>query len=236
MKFFSSGGAAVVLGGEPRANLLPPEVRQKEAARTTFRLFGFGAIAVVVIMIGVYVFSAVYATGAASDLAAAQSRTNALAKEKATYAPVTTTANLIKAVEVARTNGTSTEILWSAMYDQVASRLPAGVSIVSGTISGRLPWQPVLLPAGPLRAARVGTMGFVISGRNLIDGASLMRSLSTITGFADATIDQSSLTSGVYQTTFTLNLSSAALSGRFQPAAAATAAPATPAAAQGASK
>lgn len=215
MKTRSKKANAIVLGGEPRADLLPPEVHQKAKARSTRRILGLLVIFALAVVAGGYSAGVVWATQAQTGLVAAQDRTQVLLTEKLTYLEATTIANLLTTVTSARQFGASTEILWDALFDQITSYLPEGVTLVSGTMIGRAPWESEPAPAGPLRSPRVATLNLVVMSSSLPDETTLVRRLAQLPGFADATPDSVAQADGVFTTTITLNVNEDALSGRF---------------------
>lgn len=207
--------AGLVLGGEPRVELLPPEVAQQEKARGMRRLSAIAVVVVLILVLGGYGLATLQSAQAQADLTAAQARTSVIQAERAKYSKVTTTAQLIGDIQTARTLGASTEILWPDLMAAIRSSLPAGVFIQSATMKGRAPWDAALTPGGPLRQPRIATLTLVISSPNIFDATAIVRSLVNVPGFADATPDTVSGTSGGYTTTVTLNVNEKALSGRF---------------------
>ncbi|MES2169264.1 MAG: hypothetical protein V4479_00870 [Actinomycetota bacterium] len=207
--------AGLVLGGQPRVELLPPEVAQNEQARATRRRLIALFVVVLIIVIAGYGAAVFHGQQAQGDLAAAQARTAAIQGERQKYAAVTTTDALITDIDAARTLGASTEIIWSDLLDSIRASLPAGVSITSATMKGTAPWEVPLTPAGPLREPRIATLSIVISSPTIFDATDIVRALVTVPGFADATPDTVTGGSGGYSTTITLNVNDKALSGRF---------------------
>jgi hypothetical protein len=206
----------IVLGAEPRANLLPPEVHQADRARSVRRIFVMLAILAVVVVGGGYAASAFRAAQAQGGLDVANARTLTLQQEMAKYADATSLSNLVKTVTSAQQVAVSKEVLWNTHYDAIVSLLPAGVTLVSGTMVGQSPWDAAMTTNGPLRVPRVATISFVLSSANIIDETTIVRRLSELGGFGDASADNLTvIADGNYSLAVTLNLSSDALSGRF---------------------
>jgi hypothetical protein len=207
--------SGLVLGGQPRVELLPPEVAQQEKSRATRRrLIGLFVVVLLVVVAG-YGLAVFRGQQAQGDLAAAQARTGAIQAERQKYSAVTTTDALISDIGAAQTLGASTEIIWSNLLDSIRASLPAGVTITSATMKGTAPWETALTPAGPLREPRIATITLVISSPTIFDATDIVRALVTVPGFADATPDTVTGGSGGYSTTITLNVNDKALSGRF---------------------
>jgi hypothetical protein len=157
----------------------------------------------------------VYAATAQSRLVAAQERTQELLAEQVEYSAATSVAQLLDATIETRRFGTSTEVVWADVLSAIASRLPEGANFHSFSATARAPWEPEMAPTGPLREPRVATLNFIIRSTTVLDATNLFRSLDDITGFADATPDQVEDRSGVFHTTFTLNVDLDALAKRF---------------------
>lgn len=205
----------LVLGGEPRVFLLPPEAALREKARGMRRL-SILLLILVIVAVGVGYGWAFYRNSSAQDaLAAAQAQTQSLVGQRQKYAKATTVASLVSGVAESKKLGASTEVLWADLMDAVRSSLPEGVLIESATMKARAPWEPELMPAGPLRQPRVATLNIVITSPTILDATAIVRSLVNVPGFADATPDSVTEGAGTYSTTVTLNVSEKALSNRF---------------------
>lgn len=210
-----SGRKSLVLGGEPRVFLLPPEAAQREKARGARRLSILLLVLVIVVVGAGYGYAFSLNTTAQGALTDAQSQSAALVKQRTQYSKATSVAAKVNDVTQAKTLGASTEVLWADLMSAVRSSLPDGVLIESATMKARAPWEPELLPAGPLREPRVATLTFVISSPTILDATAIVRSLVNVPGFADATPDSVTEADGIYSTTVTLNVDKKALSNRF---------------------
>lgn len=211
----STRDQALVVGGEPRVNLLPPEVAQRKKARSARR----GLVALVIIVLlavaGAYAFVTVQALGAQAQLAAAQTRTSELLAEQLTYAEVTAISGQVQAVESARALAVSTEVSWNDLYKLIRDRLPADTSFTSFVADGRAPWEPEPVPGGPLREPRVATLTFIISSQGPFEIEPFVNRIAEIPGFADVTPDVLERDGTTILTTFTYNLGADSLTKRF---------------------
>jgi hypothetical protein len=205
----------LVLGGEPRVFLLPPEAALREKARGKRRLSLLLLVLVVVIVGAGYGYAALQNVQAQNALAVSQAETTSILHQRVEYAKASNVASLVSGVTEARTLGASTEVLWAGLVDAVRSSLPEGALIQSATMKARAPWEPPLTPAGPLRQPRVATLTIVIESPTILDATAIVRALVDIPGFADATPDSVTEGSGIYSTTVTLNVNEKALSNRF---------------------
>jgi hypothetical protein len=213
--------SAIPFGAEPRANLMPPEVRAAERARASLKIVAFAAVIAVVVMGGAFAATAIRASQAQSGLIAAQQATLAISTQKAKYTEATTLSDLVATVTLARVYGVSSEVLWSTYYNAITAVLPAGVSLTSVVMAGEKPWaDPTSGTAAvdPLAKPGVASIAFVVSSASVLDQTALTRSMSTLKGFTGSSISQLTLNKGVYSASVSVGLSSAALSGRFAPA------------------
>ena len=215
MRFARKSDSDLVLGGDPRVELLPPEVALREKARGMRRLSIMVLVLVLVIVGGGYGVALYRTSTEQSALSAAKAETAQLAAAAQKYAKVTSVNELIANVNEARTLGASTEVMWARVIDAVQSTLPTGASIESVTMKGRAPWEAALVPAGPLRAPLVATLSINIVSPTILNATTIVRSLVNVPGFADATPDSISEASDLFRTTITLNIDQKALSGRF---------------------
>lgn len=206
---------AIVLGGEPRVFLLPPEAAVREKARGMRRLSVLLLVLLIVMVGAGYGWAFYKNSDAQTALATSQAQTQSLVTQRQKYAEATTVASLVSGVAESKTLGSSTEVLWADLISAVRASLPAGVLIESATMKARAPWEPELTPAGPLRQPRVATLSFVISSPTILDATEIVRALVNVPGFADATPDSVSQADGIYSTTVTLNVSEKALANRF---------------------
>lgn len=208
----------LVLGGEPRVELLPPEVGLRaKAAELRRRLALALVLSLVIVGVG-YGLAWVVARSAEDRLAEAQQRTTQLITEQLKYAEVTQVSGASARIAQVREVGTSTEVLWRSVIDEIRSILPEGTTLSGVTAVGRAPWDPDLTVTGPLRAPRVATLTVVVTSPTVPDAAALVRALGKLTGYADASADSVVKEGEAYTTTITLNLDAEALSGRFAPA------------------
>jgi hypothetical protein len=206
--------ARLVLGGEPRVQLLPPEVGLREKARGMRRMSVLLLILVVVAVAAACVYSFFTNAQAQATLLSTQGESTTFIAEQAKYADVTRVSGLVDSIQTAEKNGASTEVLWANVMDAIWPSVPVGASISSATLTARAPWDPVLQPTGALRGPRVATFSLKITSPKVLDATTLARALTTVPGFMDSSIDSLSQP-GAYSTLVTLNVSDKALSGRF---------------------
>lgn len=207
----------LVVGGEPRIDLLPPEVRASQRARSTRRMLAYGVVAVAVVMAVAVAGSSLLAVQAQSDLAAAQAETQSLLLQQQKYIEVRTVQGDVMLVKAGQEVGASTEIQWKDYLDKVQATLPSGVTIQSVTIDSSTPLAVYQQATVPLQGPRVATITFEASSPVLPQLPAWMTALSTLPGFADATPDSVNLdkTTNAYTAKITMHVNSDAFDGRF---------------------
>lgn len=207
----------LTIGGEPRVDLLPPEVQKERKGKVTRRRLGLGVIGVLAIV--------VVGTGAATALAF-QARTQLLAEQEGTadllaqqtkYIEVRKVQDRVDFVKVAQQVGASTEIDWKKYLDDVQATLPAGVTIDTVNIDSATPLAVYTQPTAPLQGARVATVSFTAKSATLPDVPTWLNALATLPGFADAlpgsvTLDEAT---GAYTVSITMHINDAAFAQRF---------------------
>lgn len=216
-------GDELVIGGTPRVNLLPPEVKARHNARIIRRRLTV-TLAGVVVVVGAGVAGAWWeASGSQAALKAAQDRTTELLAGQAQFAEVRHVQEAVETAIVAQRVGASTEIDWKAYLDRIRAVLPVDVIITSAGIDSASPLAPYAQPTVPLQPARVATVTLVLSSPGLPAVPEWLEALKSLPGYADATPSSITLSeTGAYDVHLTLHVSEGAYSNRFTPSAAAT--------------
>jgi len=205
----------LILGGEPRADLLPPEVHLRAKARSTRRTLAFFVVFAVVVAGAGYGFAFARAIQAQESLADAQAQTLVLLAEQSKYSETIRVGGLVEMSKRSRVAALSNEVDWPALIDEINGYLPSGASVGALTLTARVPWEEPLQPIGPLRSPRVATAILVLESKKLLDSTEVIRQLALMEGFADASIDVVERSDLIFKTTITLNLSEAVLFDRF---------------------
>jgi hypothetical protein len=218
-----SAGSTVAVGGAPRVDLMPPEIRVKRSqlrTRRKLRLALFGVFLVVVAACG---GTWVLATLSQTTLAAAQSQQQQLLTQQLAYSDVTTIQTSIGLIKAGQKVGDSTEIDWDAYLTKLQATLPAGVTFSTVTITTTTPLNSIGQSATPLEGSRVATLLFSASSPTLPSIPALLNALKTLPGFVDATPGDVSAdgTSGGYTANVTMHINTQAFANRFDPEGAA---------------
>ena len=207
----------LILGGEPRVDLLPPEVLKRRQAKAVRRMLGIGVIGLLAIVLAGTAAATYASSNAQEQLLAEQSNTAALLAEQAQYGEIRTAQAQVDLVKAAQQVGVSTEIDWKDYLQAVQATLPASVAIESVMVDSATPILLYPQPTVPLQGARVATVDFTASSTALPDVPAWLNGLTTLPGFADAlpgsvTLDE---TTGIYTVTITMHVNEAAFAQRF---------------------
>jgi hypothetical protein len=212
----ASHETGLILGGEPRVNLLPPEVAEQAAERVMRRKLLLGtAGTLVLVMLGIG-GAALHATNSALQLASAQAETTNLLSEQSQYVAVRQVQTQVDTAIAARAVGGWTDIDWKAYLQGVRSALPADVGIDAVTVDSTSPLTVYPQPTAPLQNARVATVTVTLASPGLPTVPQWLEQLQALPGVADA--GAGSITAGEtggYTVVVTMHLNADAFSGRF---------------------
>lgn len=218
----------VAVGGAPRVDLMPPEVRLKRSqlrTRRSLRLALLGVLLVVVVACG---GAWAWNTVAQTSLVAAQAEQQALVVQQTQYSKVTAVKDGIALIQAGQVVGDSTEIDWQAYLTKLQATLPAGVTLSTVTIDTADPLKTYAQTSVPLQGGRIATLAFTATSASLPSIPVWLNGLETLPGFVDATPGQVSLSSGVYTADVTMHIGPAAFANRFTPATKTPTSAATP--------
>lgn len=211
-------GVALVYGGIPRANLMPPEVamRRKESARRR-SLVALTALVAAVTVAGVV---ASFLTAAAAEQRLAEERliTDQLLATQLEYSEVTRVRSDLQIITGLRAQLSAVEVIWLESLVPYVSVLEEGESVAGITVFSDAPGQPQLGLTGPLRQPRVASILLTVQTPQAPAPWRWVRAWEQLETYADSSIDRITLSDAGYETVVTINLSAAALSGRFAPA------------------
>ena len=206
----------LILGGEPRINLLPPEVAAQAADRALRKkLILATACVLVLVVIGVG-GAAVHAGSSAIRLISAQADTTDLLSEQSKYVSVRQVQAQVDTALAARAVGGWTEVDWKAYLQGLRAVLPTDVTIDSVVVDSTSPLTAYAQPTAPLQEARVATLTVTMVSPGLPAVPRWLDALHTLPGMADAVAG--SITAGEtggYTVVVTMHVNSDAFSGRF---------------------
>ncbi len=203
------------VGGEPRADLLPPEVHERAKAAKTRRLLGILVVLALAVAIGAYGIATIYAAGVESGVTAAQQKTATLLAEQQKYSAAVAASSQVTTIESAEKAGGASEVQWATLYDSLSKLLDPGVTITSGNFSAPSAWQTQLTLSGPWRYPHVVEVLLTLNSASPSAGADFVQAASALPSYADATVNNVTNAKTSYTTTVTLELNSTAYSNRF---------------------
>ncbi|WP_140425509.1 MULTISPECIES: hypothetical protein [unclassified Cryobacterium] len=206
----------LILGGEPRADLLPPDLLARRANRALHRALTITLMGVVVIMgAGIGAVSVTAALNQ-NDLAEATLRTDAILMETTKFAEVSRVQDQYDTTLAVRGLGLSTEVDWKAYLADIRAILPADVTIDSVTVTTSSPWAGFVQSAVPLTQPRTASLALETTSPGLPTVPQWLVGLKDLPGYADASPGSISRSQdGSYVVSLALNINAAALSNRF---------------------
>lgn len=213
----TAGKAPLVVGGQPRANLLPPEVTLKRKQLKTRRALRGGVLLVALATAAACAGTFGIASVAQARYAAAQQTQADLVLEQAQYSEVKAVQSTITTITAGQQVGASTEINWRDYLRKLQATLPAEVLLQSVSIESGTPMSAYGQSDGPLQGARVASLNFTAQSAALPSIPDWLRSMATLPGFVDATPGTVRQDSGGYTAQVLLHINTAAFSLRFDP-------------------
>jgi hypothetical protein len=208
---------SLLLGGEPRVDLLPPEVRGERKAKSTRRALAFGALGVLLVVLLASGGATLLAVQSQSALSAEQARTITLLAQQSKFIKVRQVQKEITLGKAAQQVGASTEIDWQKYLDSVQATLPGNVTIKAITVDSASPLATYGQATAPLQGARVATLSFSATSPTLPEVPTWLTALATLPGFEDAIPGSVTLdtTLNLYTANITMHINEAAFDERF---------------------
>ncbi|MDJ0376025.1 hypothetical protein [Cryobacterium sp. PH31-L1] len=211
----ATDGHELVLGGEPRADLLPPDLKAARQGKLLRQIMSIAAASVVLVVIAAVAAVSFEAAAAQSQLDVAEARTTELQMESAKYSEVRSVQNQIDMTAEARTVAAETEIDWRAYMLAVRSSLPSDVTIQAIAISSGSPWLEYEQSVVPLYNPRVASMTLSLTSPTLPAVPMWLTNLRTLPGYADAHPGSVTRTeTGQYVVEMVININEGARSNR----------------------
>jgi Tfp pilus assembly protein PilN len=176
----------------PQVNLLPQSVFDSRKLKAARRAAGFTVIVALVLGVLGYGGALWIRLSASSDLAAAQQVAASLDDQEAQYAEVPAVRKESARVVTARSDATSTEILWQNVFSAFQVTLPAGTTIQTLSAMMNDPNASVTETV-PLTSTTVASIQFTARSQTVPDVAAWMDALGEVDGFVDVWISDANL-------------------------------------------
>lgn len=210
-----TGHESLALGGEPRAQLLPPTVAARDKVRGAQRMVVLLVVAALAVTAAMYGFGVYLSASAQSALTSEQAQTQVILRQQATYKAGADAADMVAQLRQAQQVATSLEIGWAPILRTIESSLPSGASMASVTVTSQAPWEVSLTSEGPLRTPRIAVVSLVIASPGPLDVTRMTAAMSAIPGRADVKAQSVQVNTDVWSTTIALTLDSDALAHRY---------------------
>ncbi|GGE81930.1 hypothetical protein [Mycetocola zhadangensis] len=215
----SKAAETLVVGGTPRADLLPLEIHKEHKGRQLRRKMILGVFGVIILVIVGTGTSYFLSLTSAMQLIAAQERTTELLAEQQLYSEVRVVQDELGNVRAGQRVGAATEVDWKAYVESIEASLPANVTLEEVTVDAASPLTDYAQAEAPLQGLRVATLTFGAFTTALPDTDAWLVALSGLPGFADANPDSIKFNEEeqLYETKVTMHIDERAWSERFVP-------------------
>ena len=207
----------IQIGGDPRIDLLPPELRIKRKTQIIRRRLSVGIILLTFVILGGTALVRQQALQAKIYLGTEQRLTQALLKQAQGYRDVQNVQTKITLVQAAQQVGISTEIDWEKFLKALQLTLPPKITINSVNLDSETPFANYAQPSSPLQGARIATLNLTVTSSILPLVPQWLNSLNSLPGYADAV--PGSLTrdgSGSYLLNIVIHLNQEAFTNRYR--------------------
>lgn len=212
------GKAPLVVGGQPRANLLPPEIVLKRKQLKTRRALRFGVVVVAIVTGALCVASFGVSTAAQVALGATQAQQQALVLEQAKYAEVSNVQLTIDTIKAGEEVGASTEVNWRSFILALQKTLPSGVTVQTVKAETGTPMNAFVQSDAPLlQGQRVGAITFSATSKTLPSIPGWLRGLEKVPGYVDAIPGSLKQEGSLYTVEVLMHFNQEAFSLRFDP-------------------
>lgn len=211
-----AGKGAAVVGGEPRVDLLPIEVHIGRRQRALARRAWLGVVVVGVAAALAIAGAGLSAAQSASELASAESETNALLQQQQKYGEVRSTEQQSALIEAGQRVGGATEIDWSTYIAGLQRALPSGVTISSLGVDSAGPISAYTQSSTPLQGQRIATISVTVDSPTIPSVPDWTDSLSALPGYVDSSIASiTKQSSGGYTADITVHINEKAYDGKY---------------------
>jgi hypothetical protein len=210
---------AIVVGDEPRVDLLPPEVRAARRSKGTRSALGYGVLATVVVSVLAVGGGFALNVAAQARLLVTQAQTTSILGQQQKFMDARTVQNEVATAKAAQQVGASTEIDWSTYLANIQAILPPTVTVKTVNVDSSSTMALYAQSSDPTQKPRVATVSFTAETPTLPDVTAWLRSLEQLPGFTDGVastfaLDQST---NVYTASVTMHVDQRAFAKRFEP-------------------
>lgn len=179
-----ASAAPLAIGGVPRADLLPPDVRAAYKGKAMVRILLILVVTVAVIVAGGVGYATIRSISSQAFLQLERDRSLDLLARQLDFAEAKQIANKVDAATASRALGTATEIDWRVYLDEVSATLPDGVGLTQLVIAPVVAGVGDVAVENPLQQAAVATITVTATSVTVPDVEAWFDDLAGITGFA----------------------------------------------------
>ncbi|GAA1492882.1 hypothetical protein [Curtobacterium herbarum] len=210
-------GQALLVGGVPRADLLPTEVLVDRRQRAVVRRVWLGVVLLAAATAGVVLLASASAMQQDAHLADVRRETDSLLLQQQQYREVRSVESQSDLLRAAQSVGGSTEIDWQSTLQGVQDSLPTGVTITGVQIDSATPLEAYAQATGPLQGQRVATLTVDAASPTLPSVPSWLDAVRSLPGYVDANANSVTLdtSTGVYTVDMTIHLDKAVFDGKY---------------------
>jgi Tfp pilus assembly protein PilN len=184
----SSRDDRLIVGGVPRAELLPPELKVEGQLRSQRRGLVTIAILVVGFVIAAYGLVAFLGQGTQTLIDVTNQQSAELIAQESQYFEVRQLAAQVQAAKDAQIVGESTDVDWTAILYTLDQAMPESTSLKSVQIAVSSPDSPFLASAVPLDGPRVTELKIQTKTPKYSTVSTWLRNIQQVLGFSDATV------------------------------------------------
>lgn len=181
----------LVMGGVPRADLLPAVAREAIRRRPIVRriVIGIGVLALVVIV--AVAGATVFSITALAQLQAERDRSEVLLAQQLEFAEAKAISDGLAEGEAARLGVMATEVDWLDLYNEIKATVPSGIILdsVNGAITESIADDESAgssdgATGQPLREQSVGSVVITATSATVPDVQAWLDALASVTGYA----------------------------------------------------
>ncbi|WP_111719434.1 hypothetical protein [Homoserinimonas sp. OAct 916] len=212
----ASASDNLIIGGQPRASLLPIEVVTHRKGKALRRQLATALVLVVLVVATGIGLATMQAGQKQERLAAEQARTQDLLDEQLKYIEVRSVQTQVDTTKSALIVGASTEVDWKAYLQSIRALLPADVTIDTVSIDSASPMSLYPQPGVPLQHPRIATLTLKLTSPALPTVPKWLEALSSLPGYADSVPGTVVLVGGgSYEVNLTIHVNEDAFTHRF---------------------
>ena len=175
----------LVVGGEPRVDLLPPEIRAARKTTAIRRVMTMILVGLVLVVAVATAGTSVLAGIAKSELEAEQAETANLFAQQQQYIEVRQNAQQIATIDAAFRVGNSTLVDWESVSNDLTAAFPAQTAVVALVLESATPLKGALQSSAPLAQDRIATLLYTVYTPTLVESEVWVRSIAPVEGVVD---------------------------------------------------